>query len=76
MLGFKSNKSDWFWSQSIVLQSHSKPKFRWTWPEVGPEVAILGADQKEREVWERECAGQSRIDMRSADLPITENVWE
>ena len=28
----------------LCLQSHSKPECRWTWPE----VAILGADQKER----------------------------
>ena len=44
-LGVKFDKSDWFWSQSIVgLQSHSKPECRWT----RPEVAIIGADQKER----------------------------
>ena len=30
-----------------LLQSHSKRECRWTWPE----VAILGADQKERGVW-------------------------
>ena len=28
----------------LCLQSHSKPECHWTWPE----VAILGADQKER----------------------------
>ena len=27
-------KSDWFWSQSIVFTSHSKPECRWTWPGV------------------------------------------
>ena len=32
------------------LQIHSKPECRWTWPE----VAILGADQKERGLWGRE----------------------
>ena len=31
------------------LQSHSKPECRLTWPE----VAILGADQKERGLWGR-----------------------
>ena len=34
----------------LCLQSHSKPECRWT----GPEVAILGADQKERGFWGRE----------------------
>ena len=29
----------------FCLYIHSKPECRWTWPE--PEVAILGADQKE-----------------------------
>ena len=36
----------------LCLQSHSKPECRWNWPE----VAILGADQKERSLWGRECA--------------------
>ena len=40
MLRVKSDKSDWFWSQSIVFTR--------------PEVAILGADQKERGLWGRE----------------------
>ena len=35
----------------LFLQSHSKPKCRWTWQE----VAILGDDQKERGLWGREC---------------------
>ena len=35
----------------MCLQIHSKPECRWT----GPEVAILGADQKERGLWVREC---------------------
>ena len=34
----------------LRLQSHSKLECRWTWPE----VAILGADQKERGLWGRE----------------------
>ena len=35
----------------LCLQSHSKTECRWTRPEV--EVAILGADQKERGLWGR-----------------------
>ena len=34
----------------LCLQIHSNPECRWTWPE----VAILGADQKERGLWGRE----------------------
>ena len=34
----------------LCLQFHSKPECRWSWPE----VAILGADQKERGFWGRE----------------------
>ena len=34
----------------LCLQSHSKPECRWT----RTEVAILGADQKERGLWGRE----------------------
>ena len=34
----------------LCLQSHSKTECRWT----RPEVAILGADQKERGIWGRE----------------------
>ena len=34
----------------LCSQSHSKTECRWT----GPEVAILGADQKERGLWGRE----------------------
>ena len=36
----------------LCLQIHSKPECRWT----QPEVAILGADQKERGLWGRECS--------------------
>ena len=36
----------------LCLQIHSKQECRWTWPE----VAILGADQKERGLWGRECS--------------------
>ena len=35
----------------LCLQSHSKPECHRTWPA----VAILGADQKERSLWGREC---------------------
>ena len=34
----------------LCVQSHSKTECRWT----GPEVVILGADQKERGLWGRE----------------------
>ena len=34
----------------LCLQIHSKPGCRWTWPE----VAILGAGQKERGLWVRQ----------------------
>ena len=34
----------------LCFQSHSKTECRWT----GPEVEILGADQKERGLWGRE----------------------
>ena len=36
----------------LCLQSDSKTECRWT----GPEVVILGADQKERGLWVRECS--------------------
>ena len=36
----------------LCLQSHSKTECRW----IRPEVAILGADQKERGLWGREWA--------------------
>ena len=38
----------------LCLQIHSKPECHWTWPE----VAILGADQKERGLWGREYPKQ------------------
>ena len=40
----------------LCLQSHSKTECRWT----RPEVAILGADQKERGLWGREDAKIAR----------------
>ena len=39
----------------LCLQSHSKPECRWTGPEVAILGAPLGADQKERGLWGREC---------------------
>ena len=39
----------------LCSQSHSKTECRWT----TPEVAILGADQKERGFWGRECLPSS-----------------
>ena len=43
----------------LCLQSHSKTECRWTMPE----VAILGADQKERGLWGRECmASRDKVD--------------
>ena len=42
----------------LCLRSHSKPECRWTWPE----VAILGADQKERGLWGREWHATSSIE--------------
>ena len=41
----------------LCLQIHSKPKCRWTWPE----VAILGADQKKRRLWGRKCVGYWKL---------------
>ena len=38
----------------LCLQSHSKPECRWTERWTGREVAILGADQKERGLRGRE----------------------
>ena len=48
----------------LCLQIHSKPECRWSWPE----VAILGADQKEGGLWGQECQSshQDVIAMRVA----------
>ena len=46
----------------LCLQIHSKPECRWTWPE----VVILGADQKERGLWEREW-GESRCSYNTCE---------
>ena len=45
----------------LCLQVHSKPECCWT----GPEVAILGADQKERGLWGRECHQDDCVSMRN-----------
>ena len=44
----------------LCLLRHSKTECRWT----RLEVAILGADQKERGLWGRECLGASISGMR------------
>ena len=41
----------------LCLQSHSKTECRWT----RPEVAILGADQKERGLWGREWSSTNLV---------------
>ena len=50
ILRVKSDKSDWFRYQSVVFASQSEPESHRTCPE----VANVGADQKERGLWERE----------------------
>ena len=45
----------------LCFQSHSKTECRWN----GPEVAILGADQKERGLWGRECYIHVKDDFQS-----------
>ena len=52
------------------LQIHSKPECRWTWPE----VAILGADQKERGLWGRECANRRTARNSNTNCKQTEHV--
>ena len=42
----------------LCLKNHSKPECHWT----GPEVAVLGADPKERGLWGRECATSDNDD--------------
>ena len=44
----------------LCSQIHSKPRCRWCrW--IWPEVAIFGADQKERGRWGRECTNANSI---------------
>ena len=48
----------------LCLLSHSKTECRWS----RPEVAILGADQKERGFWGRECGWMQPTYMRSVSF--------
>ena len=66
MFRVKFDKSDWFWSQSIVFTKPFKNGCRWT----RPEVAILGADQKERGLWERECSAEFSNLVPRAHVPF------
>ena len=61
MLRVKPDKSDWFWSQSIVSTKPFKPEWRWMGLLDGARDAILGADQKERGLWRRECSNAGHI---------------
>ena len=49
-------------AEQALIQSHSKTECRWT----RPEVAILGADQKERGLWGREWADRNLSSLRLA----------
>ena len=51
MLRVKSDKFNWFWSQSIVSTKPFKTGM----------VSILGADQKERSLWGRECSNAGHL---------------
>ena len=51
----------------LCLQIHSKSDCRWTWPE----VAILGADQKQRGLW-----GRERVSHGEAFLSFSHAVGE
>ena len=53
----------------LCLQIHSRLECRWTWPEL--EVAILGADQKERGFWGREWYQGSKSNTHDAMLSKT-----
>ena len=55
----------------LSLQSHSKLECRWTWPE----VAILGADQKERGLWGRECFSLSNAPNYARGPLIRMRAW-
>ena len=48
----------------LCLQSHLKPECCWT----GPEVVILGADQKELGLWARECMIIDRKHLKCTEL--------
>ena len=60
------NTIDWDQNQSDLRRVTGSPWIRcWTWPE----VAILGADQKERGLWGRECGLASTLRMCKAMSP-------
>ena len=50
----------------LCFQSHSKRECRWT----RPEVAILGADQKERGLWGREWVPIVSLGRRKIELQV------
>ena len=50
----------------LCLQIHSKTECRWT----GPEIAILGADQKESGLWGREWVLQCLLSV-GRRVPVT-----
>ena len=54
----------------LCLQIHSKPECRWTWPE----VSILGADQKERDLWGREWRSRYLVLTKSSTGSGDENA--
>ena len=56
----------------LCLQSHSKTECRWT----RPEVAILGADQKERGLWGRECLEEGRNVDKISDCMINHELHQ
>ena len=51
----------------LCLQSHSKTECRWT----RPEVAILGADQKKRGLWGRECNHSMATELKTDCACVT-----
>ena len=55
----------------LCFQSHSKTECRWT----GPEVAILGADQKERGLCGRECSYVYWLRTSAAVTKLTSIYW-
>ena len=70
MLLVKSDKSDWFWSQSIVFTKPFKTGMSLDRARGSPEVVIFSADQKDRGLWGREC-GQLGLSGRARKGWIT-----
>ena len=54
----------------LCLQIHSNPECRWTWPE----VAILGAGQKERGLRRRECTSRRERGFGNFDVQYKTNL--